>query len=65
MGELHLEIYLERMRREYKCDTITGAPRVNYRETISKKAPFGMRANWFLFMVWLLIRFRSICVALY
>jgi elongation factor G len=42
MGELHLEIYLERMRREYKCDTITGAPRVNYRETISKKAPFGM-----------------------
>lgn len=45
MGELHLEIYLERMRREYKCDTITGAPRVNYRETISKKAPFGMRAN--------------------
>jgi elongation factor G len=51
MGELHLEIYLERMRREYKCDTITGAPRVNYRETISKKAPFGMRENWFLLMV--------------
>ncbi|KAI1414179.1 translation elongation factor G [Hypoxylon sp. FL1857] len=40
MGELHLEIYIERLRREYKVDCITGQPRVAYRETISRKANF-------------------------
>ncbi|OTB02688.1 hypothetical protein M426DRAFT_192783 [Hypoxylon sp. CI-4A] len=40
MGELHLEIYIERLRREYKVDCITGQPRVAYRETISQKADF-------------------------
>ncbi len=40
MGELHLEVYLERMRREYNVDTIVGAPQVNYRETITKKSNF-------------------------
>ncbi len=40
MGELHLEIYLERMRREYNVDIITGEPRVAYRETITRQAPF-------------------------
>lgn len=40
MGELHLQIYVERMKREYKCDLDVGAPRVNYRETITAKAPF-------------------------
>ncbi len=40
MGELHLEIYLERMRREYGVDIITGEPRVAYRETITKRADF-------------------------
>jgi elongation factor G len=34
------QIYLERMKREYKVETVSGAPRVNYREAISKKAPF-------------------------
>ena len=37
MGELHLEVYIERMRREYKADVETGAPQVAYRETISKR----------------------------
>ncbi|KAI1179068.1 elongation factor G 1 [Nemania sp. FL0916] len=40
MGELHLEIYVERLRREYKVDCITGQPRVAYRETIGGKANF-------------------------
>jgi elongation factor G len=40
MGELHLEVYLERMRREYHTELITGQPRVAYRETITRKADF-------------------------
>lgn len=40
MGELHLEIYVERLKREYKCDVIVGAPQVNYRETINSEAEF-------------------------
>ena len=40
MGELHLEVYIERMRREYNAEVITGAPRVAYRETITQKAEF-------------------------
>ena len=34
MGELHLEIYVERLKREYGCSVQVGAPQVNYRETI-------------------------------
>jgi elongation factor G len=41
MGELHLEVYVERMRREYKADVNTGAPRVAYRETITQRADFN------------------------
>jgi elongation factor G len=40
MGELHLEIYIERMRREYNVDIETGMPQVAYRETISQKVEF-------------------------
>jgi elongation factor G len=40
MGELHLEVYVERMRREYACEVQTGAPQVAYRETISQRAEF-------------------------
>ena len=40
MGELHLEIYVERLRREYKVDCETGQPRVAYRETIARRAEF-------------------------
>jgi elongation factor G len=38
MGELHLEIIVDRMKREFKVDANVGAPQVAYRETISKKA---------------------------
>ena len=41
MGELHLEVYVERMRREYNCDVETGAPQVAYRESIGQKADFN------------------------
>lgn len=41
MGELHLQIYIERMLREYKVDLDVGAPRVNYRESIGKRAEFN------------------------
>jgi len=41
MGELHLEVYIERMRREYKCEVETGMPQVAYRETITQKAEFN------------------------
>lgn len=40
MGELHLEIYLERMKREYGAEVYVGAPAVAYRETITKPAKF-------------------------
>ena len=40
MGELHLDIYIERMRREYKCEVDVGEPRVNYRECITARASF-------------------------
>ncbi|KAK4132825.1 mitochondrial elongation factor g 1-like protein [Trichocladium antarcticum] len=40
MGELHLDIYVERLRREYKVDCETGKPRVAYRETINKRVDF-------------------------
>jgi elongation factor G len=40
MGELHLEIYVERMLREYKVECITGQPKVNYKETIHATQKF-------------------------
>ena len=36
MGELHLEVLIERMRREHKVEVNTGAPQVAYRETITQ-----------------------------
>ncbi|VAW40648.1 Translation elongation factor G [hydrothermal vent metagenome] len=41
MGELHLEVYIERMKREYNAEVEVGAPRVAYRETITKRAEFN------------------------
>lgn len=41
MGELHLEIYVERMRREYNVDCTTGKPRVAFRETVLAHSPFN------------------------
>ncbi|EFN59906.1 hypothetical protein CHLNCDRAFT_56440 [Chlorella variabilis] len=40
MGELHLEIYIERMKREYKVDCEVGKPRVNFREAVTRRAEF-------------------------
>ena len=40
MGELHLEVYVERMFREYKAEVDTGKPRVAYRETVTQRAEF-------------------------
>ena len=41
MGELHLEVYIERMKREYNAEVEVGAPQVAYRETISQRAEFN------------------------
>jgi len=41
MGELHLEVYIERMKREYDATVDVGAPQVAYRETISERADFN------------------------
>ena len=43
MGELHLDVYIERIRREYKIDVEVGAPRVSYRETPTRKAEFNYK----------------------
>ncbi len=40
MGELHLDVYIERMKREYKAAVTAGAPQVAYRETITARADF-------------------------
>ncbi|EIM84999.1 elongation factor G mitochondrial [Stereum hirsutum FP-91666 SS1] len=40
MGELHLEIYVERMKREYNVACTTGRPRVAFRETITQRSDF-------------------------
>ena len=40
MGELHLEVYIERISREYGVECVTGQPNVNYKETINKKQKF-------------------------
>jgi len=41
MGELHLDVYIERMKREYKAEVQVGAPQVAYRETITQRADFN------------------------
>jgi len=41
MGELHLEIYVERMKREYNVECTTGQPKVAFRESITKRTAFN------------------------
>ncbi len=41
MGELHLDVYVERMKREYQAEVVTSPPRVAYRETITRRVEFN------------------------
>lgn len=41
MGELHLAVYVERMKREYKCEVVVSPPEVAYRESITQRADFN------------------------
>jgi elongation factor G len=41
MGELHLEIYIERIKREYNCEVNVGRPKVAFRETITANSNFN------------------------
>ena len=43
MGELHLEVYIERIRREYGVDITVGAPKVSYRESPTKEVTFDYK----------------------
>ena len=43
VGELQLEVYVERIRREYKCAVVVGAPKVNYREAPTREARFNYK----------------------
>lgn len=40
MGELHLEVYVIRMAREFNCEVVTGQPQVAFRETLTVTTPF-------------------------
>jgi elongation factor G len=43
MGELHLDIYVERIRREYKVEVEVGAPKVSYREAPTKETTYNFK----------------------
>lgn len=43
MGELHLDIYMERIRREYKVNVLVGAPKVSYREAPVQAVEFDYK----------------------
>ncbi|MFN9972964.1 MAG: elongation factor G, partial [Phycisphaerae bacterium] len=43
MGQLHLDIYIERIKREYNCECVIGEPRVAYRETPTKAVEFNYK----------------------
>ncbi len=43
MGELHLDVYVERLRREYKIDLTVGAPQVSYREAPTQEVAFNYK----------------------
>ncbi len=45
MGELHLEVYIERIRREYGVEIEVGAPKVSYRESPTKTVEFNLQAQ--------------------
>ncbi|MEP3478484.1 MAG: elongation factor G [Fuerstiella sp.] len=41
MGQLHLDVYIERIKREYKCECVIGEPRVSYKERPTKRVEFN------------------------
>ncbi|MFG0332892.1 MAG: elongation factor G [Maioricimonas sp. JB049] len=43
MGQLHLEVYIERIRREYRCDVMVGEPRVAYKECPTRPIEFNYK----------------------
>jgi elongation factor G len=43
MGQLHLEIYVERLKREYRCEVLVGEPKVAYKECITKEVQFNYK----------------------
>ena len=43
MGQLHLEVYIERIRREYRCEVLVGEPKVAYRETPTREVEFNFK----------------------
>ena len=43
MGELHLEVYIERMKREYKSDVVVGQPKIQYREAPTVETPYNYK----------------------
>jgi elongation factor G len=43
MGQLHLEVYTERIRREYKCECLVGEPRVAYKECPTREVEFNYK----------------------
>ncbi|MCX7424037.1 MAG: elongation factor G [Planctomycetia bacterium] len=43
MGELHLEIYVQRIQREYGVEVVVGPPKVNYREAPTQTVEFNIR----------------------
>jgi elongation factor G len=43
MGQLHLEVYVERIRREYRCEVLVGEPKVAYKECPTRPVEFNHR----------------------
>ncbi|MCC6360733.1 MAG: elongation factor G, partial [Phycisphaerales bacterium] len=43
LGELQLEVYVERIKREYKAEVVVGAPKVNYKEAPTRTAKFNYK----------------------
>jgi elongation factor G len=43
MGELHLDVYVERMKREYKAEVVVGQPNVSYREAPTVEAEYNYK----------------------
>ncbi len=43
MGQLHLDVYVERIKREYKCECVVGEPKVAYRECPTKEVEYNFK----------------------